>query len=81
MSSFLILLYDYLFTASGGSEGSDAVNGEGGHRDGDGDGDGDEAEKEETDEEGEGEGDEESVLGKRKITSRVDKEEIDIDDE
>ena len=79
MSSFLILLYDYLFTASGGSEGSDAVNGEGGDRDGDGDGD--EAEKEETDGEGEGEGDDESVLGKRKITSRVDKEEIDIDDE
>ena len=50
---------------------------------GDGDRDGDEAEKEETDGEGEGEGegDEESVLGKRKITSRVDKEEIDIDDE
>ena len=70
-----------MFIASGGSEGSDAVNGESG----DGDRDGDEAEKEETDGEGEGEGegegDEESVLGKRKITSRVDKEEIDIDDE
>lgn len=64
-----------MLTASGGSEGSDVVNGESGDRDGD------EAEKEETDGEGEGEGDEESVLGKRKMTSRVDKEEIDIDDE
>ena len=72
INSLIYFLINPWFLASGGGgEGSDAVYGE------NADEVEEEVEKEETD------GEEESVLGKRKTSSssRIDQEEIDIDDE